>query len=119
MKVLFSKLENNVFSDVLIKKGRNLITDKDFEKLSTDYAFNRFWLAGFIGMGVPFFKVQDGTMEIVEPVENIVEELTQTENKLNFDEMSYQELKTYVAENNIEATSNKKADLLEAIKNSL
>ena len=79
MQKVFSKLENNIFENIEIKKGENLISDNHYLIIKKN----------------PIFKnaeVQD------------------------FDNMTYQELKQFAYENKIIAKSNKKDDLLKAIK---
>lgn len=97
MKTIFSKLEDNIFAGILVKKGENKITDKECEILFKNHHF-----CAAAGRGFIFLQH------------------TSRENNSapNFDEMSYAELKKYVLDNNIAVTSMKKADILEALKSS-
>lgn len=98
MQKVFSKLENNIFENIEIKKGENLISDNHYLIIKKNPIFKNYVNNGFI----------------------IVQEVKATKFKndkiQDFDNMSYQELKKYAYENKIIATSNKKDDLLKAIK---
>lgn len=98
MQKVFSKLENNIFENIEIKKGENLISDNHYLIIKKNPIFKKYVNDGFI----------------------IVQEVKAKKFKNNkiqdFDNMSYQELKKYAYENKIIATSNKKDDLLKAIK---
>lgn len=97
MKTIISKLENNIFSGILVKKGINKISDKDYNVLLLDVNFCTFSGLGFIKIkGAKFEKVKE-------------------EVKKSFDDMSYQELVAYVKANNIKTASKSKVDILAAI----
>ena len=93
MTIIYSTLENNVFSKILVKKGKNTINEEVYAELLKDKAFKGFLEKGFI------------------KIEEQDEEITQTD----FTKMTYDELKAYVKANNIEVKSMKKADILEAL----
>ena len=88
---LISKLENNVIAGVLIKKGKNEIEDAVYNTLCKDKHFARFVKNGYI----------------------VKETGDKPENK--FESMTYDELKQYVKDNNIEVPSLKKADILKVL----
>lgn len=91
MKKIISALENNLFSNVLIKKGLNIIEDDIYKKLCSDKQFKIFLSRGYI-----------------KPEAE--------EKEKNYEDMSYQELKRYVQKNNIKVNSFKRVDILEALK---
>lgn len=97
MVKLKSKLENNIFDNVLVKKGINHISEELFNKLKQNKAFKSFCDLGYIACTVK------------EKVKEVKEELT---NKPDFSAMSYDELKAYVKEHNIKVPSLKKVDIL-------
>lgn len=98
MQKIISKLENNIYENIEIKKGENLISDNHYLIIKKNPIFKKYVNDGFI----------------------IVQEVKAKKFKNNkiqdFDNMSYQELKKYAYKNKIIATSNKKDDLLKAIK---
>lgn len=100
MKKLISLLEDNYVAGVLIEKGNNTLTNQDFEKISNSPLFKQYVKFGHI-------ILEKETEEVKKAV---------AEDKPNFDEMSYEELKTYVKEHNIETPSMKKADILATLK---
>lgn len=93
MTIIYSKLENNVFSKILIKKGKNTINEEVYAELLKDKVFKNFLEKGFI-------KIEDREEENKE---------------IDFTKMTYAELKAYVKANNIEVKSLKKDDILEAL----
>ena len=97
MKNIISLLENNLFSDVLIRKGVNTIADEVYTELCKNKQFKSFAEQGYI-------KVETETKK---------EDLNKEK---SYENMSYSELKAYVQKNNIEVKSLKKADILEALK---
>lgn len=104
MKTIISKLENNVFSGILVRKGKNKISDKDYQMLLTDVNFVTFISLEYLKVeGAQFTKVTKAIKETIEE-------------DLDFENMSYQDLKTYVRQNNIEVPSFKKADILVVLK---
>lgn len=100
MHIIVSKLENNIFSGILIKKGENKISDKDYNTLLLDTAFVTF-------LDHEYLSVQDKVTEVVEEIKN---------QKPDFENMTQPELKSYVIKNNIEVSSFKKVDILAALK---
>lgn len=104
MHIIVSKLENNIFSGILIKKGENKISDKDYNTLLLDVNFVTF-------VGLKYLSVQNKTFtKVTEAVEEIKNE------KPDFENMTQPELKSYVIKNNIEVQSFKKVDILAALK---
>lgn len=100
MQVVNSKLEPNVFEGIKINKGLNYLKNKDLELLKKNKAFNGFYKQGLI------------TVETKQ-----VKQTKETNPQKDFTEMSYDELKAYVKENNIKVSSMKKADILAALAN--
>lgn len=100
MHIIVSKLENNRFSGILIKKGENKISDKDYNTLLLDAAFVTF-------LDHEYLSVQNKVTEVVEEIKN---------EKPDFENMTQPELKSYVIKNNIEVPSFKKVDILVALK---
>lgn len=101
MKTIFSNLEDNIFSGILVKKGLNNFSDREYQKLCQNRHFLTAWAKEFILAITP----------VTPDVKQVVAEI-----KPNFDSMSYNELKKYVKDNNIETASMKKADILTALK---
>ena len=97
---LKSKLENNIFDGVLVKKGISQIEEALFEKLSKNPTFVKFLEGGYI-LKVAAQKVKEAKEEI--------------KNKPDFSKMSYNDLKKYVKDNKIEVKSLSKADIYEAL----
>lgn len=97
---LISKLEANIFDNVLLKKGINVISEAAFNQLKKNKTFLNFFDAGFI-------------THIV--AEKIKEAKTEIREKPDFSKFSYEDLKKYVKENNIKVSSMKKTDLLAAL----
>lgn len=95
MQKVLSKLENNKFSNVVVKKGLNLINDKDFKTLSDNTQFKSFVEKGYIQIKAKAKKIN-------------------TE-KPDFNSMDYNELKKYIKNNNIEVPSLKKDDILNVL----
>lgn len=48
MQTIVSKLENNLFNWILIKKGENKVSDKDYLELIKDIIFKQYVENGFI-----------------------------------------------------------------------
>ena len=96
MKELISTLENNIFSGVLIKKGKNLIEDAVYNKLIKNKQFIKFLEKKHINLAGKSKETND-TKET------------------DFTTLSYDDLKKYVKENNIEVKSMKKEDILAAL----
>lgn len=104
MKTIISKLENNVFSGILVRKGKNKISDKDYQTLLLDVNFVAF-------TGLNYLKVEGAQFtKVAKAVDKTIEE------DMDFESMSYQDLKAYVQKNNIEVPSLKKADILSVLK---
>lgn len=97
MKTFYSSLENNIFSGILVKKGKNTLSNKSYSTLLLDINFCTFLSLGFI-------KLEGVTSNTVEP------------ETPDFDSMTYQELKDYAKKHNIKTKSEKKVDILEALK---
>lgn len=96
-----SKLENNIFDGVLIKKGYNIIENNVyFNVLEKNPTFTSFKAKGFI-------KDIAGECEVKKECK--------TEEKPDFASMSYADLKKYVKDNNIEVESMKKDDIYKAL----
>lgn len=92
-----SKLENNMFDNVLVKKGINHISEELFNKLKQNKTFKAFCDLGYIACTAK------------EKVKEVKEEIA---NKPDFSKFSYDELKAYVKKHNIKVPSLKKADIL-------
>ena len=105
-----SLLENNIFDEILIKKGKNRISDDIYTQLLNNKTFNHFVDNGMIKIE----RSECVTIDEQEPEYiNIPEE---KETPINFDRISYNELKAYVIKNNIPVKSMKKVDILAALK---
>lgn len=100
MKTIVSMLEDNIFSGILVKKGINNLSDKQYKVLTSSRHFEAACAKGFIMQFTPV------SPEVKKAVSAIIPD---------FDTMSYNELKKYVKENNIEVPSMKKADILKAV----
>ena len=98
MTEIISRLENNLFSGILLKKGKNIITESVYKTLKSDKHFARFLAKGFI-------------KTVSEKKED-----KQDKQAVNVDLTDYNELKRYVVENGIKTASIKKEDLLKAVK---
>lgn len=96
MKTIISTLEDNIFLDVLIKKGINKIPDKVYNKLISSPVFRARMALGQI-------KLQGRQPKPA------------AKNGIDFNSMSYEQLKKYVKDNNIKTESLKKADILKAL----
>lgn len=103
MKELISTLENNIFSGVLIKKGKNLIEDAVYNKLTKNKQFIKFLEKKHINLAAVSAKTTDK------------KETDTKETETDFTTLSYDDLKKYVKENNIEVKSMKKEDILAAL----
>ena len=102
MKTVYSALENNMFSGILLKKGKNIISDREYNTLLLNVDFCTFIALGYIKVkGADFTKVKQAVTESVTP---------------DFDSMTYAQLKKYVIDNNIQVKSMKKADILESLE---
>ena len=100
MKTIFSKLEDNIFSGILIKKGYNRLTDADVETLNKIISFT-----GFVSRKL-IIIVRQAILSAPAGVTTVPD----------FENMEYQELKKYVKNNNIKPASMSKADILVALK---
>ncbi len=104
MLKIYSKLEDNNFSGVIIKKGLNCIPDKIGKKLILlDKAFKNFVEKGFIKIEAKDQNPKKANKASVQ------------EAPLDFNSMTQPELKSYVLKNNIEVPSFKKADILSVL----
>lgn len=106
---LYSKLENNEFSGILVKKGLNTLTDEKFEILKHDSGFYQAMYNGFIDV------TEDNPVAAPEPIPAPVEN-NDPPQPVDFNKMNYQQLLKYCKQNGIQVSSNKKADLLAAIQ---
>lgn len=99
MKTIFSKLEDNIFSGILVKKGENKLTDKECKILFQNRYFCVAAEKDFI-----FLRFSDAPAkpkEVTTP---------------NFEQMSYYELKDYAKEHDIKPKSQSRAEILKALK---
>lgn len=101
MKTIISMLEDNIFSGILVKKGLNNLSDKQYNVLTSSRHFLAACAKGFIRQITPVSPEVKKAVSAIMP---------------DFDTMSYHELKKYVKENNIEVPSMKKADILKTLK---
>lgn len=101
MKTIISALEDNIFSGILVKKGLNNLSDKQYKALTSSRHFPAACAKGFIRQITPVSPEVKKAVSAIMP---------------DFDTMSYDELKKYVKENNIEVPSMKKADILKTLK---
>lgn len=100
MITIISKLENNLFDDVLIKKGVNKVNNLVFSRLLKNTTFKSMRANGYI-------KV----MKNKQTKQN-------NDNKTpDFKSMNYQQLLKFVKEHQIKTEGTKKVDLLSAIEN--
>lgn len=96
-----SKLENNVFGGVVLKKGINKYRDCDYARMNFDKEFRKHLIVGNVQiLGL-------------KPVEKPVK---QKKEKPDYTKMSYKELVQYVKDNKIKTKSMKTADILEALQ---
>ena len=99
MLTIISKLENNLFDDILIKKGSNNVKNIELSSLLKNTTFKSMCAKGYI-------KILGNKQS--KP---------QTDDKvLDFESMNYQELQKYVKAHQIKTNGTKKADLLAAIE---
>lgn len=99
MITIISKLENNLFDEILIKKGINKVDNLTLSKLLKNVAFNIMCTHGYIKVVTPVQKEED-------------KETT----SINLEDMNYQELLKFVKAHEIKTEGTKKADLLIAVK---
>lgn len=102
MKTIISKLEDNLFSGVLVKKGLNIIKDDIYRRLCGSKQFKQFCEGKYIEVTEAENGAAQGDTKDIKDTKD-------------FGSMSYSELKAYVLENNIKVKSLKKADILEAL----
>lgn len=93
-----SKLENNIFGGIELKKGVHSYTNSEFARMNFDKDFRKHILV----KNIEIFNLK--------PVETAKEE------KPDFAKMPYRELVAYVRANKIKTKSMKLADILEALK---
>lgn len=98
-----SKLENNIFGGVELKKGINKYKNADYARMSHDRNFKRHILVKNIEI-----------MELSAP--GAVKPAGADKEKIDYTKMSYNELVKFVKKNNIETKSMKTADILEALE---
>lgn len=94
-----SKLEDNIFGGVLLKKGLHGYKNAEYTRMSFDKEFKRNVLFGNI------------VILNLKPAEEKKEET-----KPDFTKMNYKELVAYVKENGIKTKSMKLADILTALQ---
>lgn len=94
-----SKLEDNIFGGVLLKKGLHAYKNAEYTRMSFDKEFKKNVLVGNI------------VILNLKPTEEKKEET-----KPDFSKMSYKELVAYVKENGIKTKSMKLADILAALQ---
>ena len=99
MKTIISKLEDNIFSGILVKKGENRLTDKECDILFKNHHF-----CAATGSRYVFLRLSD----VPKPKAEITTP--------DFDQMTYNELKAYAKKHNVKPASNKQADIIEALK---
>lgn len=100
---IYSKLENNIFSGIKIKKGLNCVPDKTGKQLFLfDKAFK-----SFVEKGLIKIEAKETVQKKANPVSIIP--------ALDFSSMTQPELKSYVIKNNIQVPSYKKADILSVL----
>lgn len=100
---IYSKLEDNIFSGIKIKKGLNCLPDKTGKQLVLlDKAFK-----GFVEKGL--IKIE--AKELANKKANAASSVP----ALDFNSMTQPELKSYVIKNNIQVPSYKKADILSVL----
>ena len=93
-----SKLENNIFCGVLLKKGLHTYKNSDYTRMTFDKDFKRHILVRNI--------------EII----GLKAETKAKEEKPDFTVMTYKELVAYVKEHKIKTKSMKLADILAALQ---
>ena len=101
MQTIISKLENNTFNNVLIKKGKNLISDKKcIDLLQND-----------------FFKnyVMKGLIKILEKEKKEIKEINK-ENTPDYENMNYNDLVKYAKSKGIDTKKKKKAQIIEELR---
>lgn len=101
MHTIISKLENNTFNNVLIKKGKNLISDKKcIDLLQND-----------------FFKnyVMKGLIKILEKEKKEIKEINK-ENTPDYENMNYNDLVKYAKSKGIDTNKKKKAQIIEELR---
>lgn len=103
MHTIISKLENNLFNGILIKKGENKVPDKDCLELIKDITFNRYVEKGFI-------KVEEKKeLKTKTPPANDGE----TEGLEN---MKYQELVKLAKSKGIDTNKKKKEEIIKELR---
>ena len=106
MYTIISKLENNLFSGILIKKGENKVTDKDCFELIKDITFNRYVETGFI-------KIEEKKeLKTKTPPTNDGE----TNNEPTLEEMKYQELVKLAKSKGIDTNKKKKEEIIKELR---
>ncbi len=98
-----SKLENNIFGGIELKKGINKYKNSDYARMSHDRNFKRHILVKNIEV-----------MDLSEP-EAVKPQAKNEKEKIDYTKMSYNELVKFVKANNIKTKSMKTADILEAL----
>ena len=98
MQTIISKLENNTFNNVLIKKGKNIISDKKCIDLLKDN----------------FFKscVMKGLIKILEKEKKEINK----ENNSNYENMKYQELVQIAKSRGIDTNKKKKEEIIKELR---
>lgn len=98
-----SKLENNIFGGIELKKGINKYKNADYARMSHDRNFKRHIL-------VKNIEIMDlSAPEAAKPA-------PAEKQKIDYTQMSYNELVRFVKSNGIKTKSMKTADILEALE---
>lgn len=100
MIIIYSNLEDNIFSGVTVKKGFNYLPNKIVKELVFhDKTFKNFVIKGFI-------KIEE---------KRDTNKASVSDTAPDFESMTQPELKSYVLKNNIEVPSFKKAEMLSVL----
>ncbi len=99
MITIISKLENNLFDEILIKKGINKVNNLTLSNLLKNTTFKTMCANGYIKIVKPEQKQEDKKITSINP-----------------EDMNYQELLKFVKAHQIKTEGTKKVDLLAAIK---
>lgn len=102
MLKLVSKLEANIFSGILVKKGINFVNKTVFLRLIKDGNFLKFWNKGF------FNVKEDPEPTIDRPKVNEI--------KLDYESMKWQDLQAYAKSKGISINKKTKVDIINELK---
>ena len=98
MYKIVSKLEDNMFSGVLVKKGSNLFYESDFKKLKQDKNFISFQNKKFI------------IIEKKKPKVSV------SKAPVNFGSMKWQDLQAYAKSKGLSVKAKSKIDIINELK---